>query len=53
MVRAPPDMARRPVVQPRATVRRGIRFGGHDRLPRRLTGLGRWASVATFAGIMR
>jgi hypothetical protein len=47
VVRAAPDMAHRPVVvQQPAAARRGIRL-------RRLTGVGRWASVATLAGIMR
>jgi hypothetical protein len=52
MVCAAPDMAHRPVVQQPAAARRGIRLRGHGHL-RPLTGLGRWASVAALAGIMR
>jgi hypothetical protein len=53
MVRAAPDMARRPVVQPPAVVRRGLRCRDHARLRSSLTGIGDRASVVALPGIMR
>ena len=53
VMRAAPDMAHRPVVQPPAAVRRGLRVRDEARLRLGLTGIGGRASVAALPGIMR